>query len=104
MCKNVILSRCDGKHTQKRCEGDILCPLKVHRYLIVDVMMNDGEKWWPVFFFYDNASCKRKKGGNLKLQEGKEDDKKERKLENRSSTSRCSLFPPFDVLHGTNKG
>jgi hypothetical protein len=24
--------------------------LKVHRYLIVDVMMNDGEKWWPVFF------------------------------------------------------
>jgi len=36
--------------------------LKVHRYLIVDIMMNDGKKRRPVFLFYDNASCKRKKG------------------------------------------
>jgi hypothetical protein len=32
----------------------------VHRYLIVDIMMNDGEKRRPVFIFYNNASCKRK--------------------------------------------
>lgn len=27
-------------------------------YFVCDIMMNNGEKWWPIFLLENNSSCK----------------------------------------------
>lgn len=46
------------KHTKKWCKCNILHSLKVTRYLIGDIMMDEWQKWRPVFLLNDNTSCK----------------------------------------------
>jgi hypothetical protein len=78
------------------------------RYLVANIVMDDGEKRWPVFLFQHNASCKRTWITMLvllSLTKGSPREWRQKIAKRRhmmtlwNSTSCCGVFSPFYFLH-----
>jgi hypothetical protein len=81
----------------------------MNRYLVPNIMMNDGEKRRPIFLFQYNSSCKEEMSETALLKEVLVNDirkisKEHPRDEHRKATSCCSVFPPFDFLHTEEQG
>jgi len=58
MTSHILEDSSGIQHTQPCRKCNVLGPLKMYWYFLSNVMMNDGEKRWPIFLLYNYSSCK----------------------------------------------